>query len=320
VTDRFKPIPLSQLEIVVSGLARSEDVVAGDDGRLYVSNSQSACAVVERDGSIRHVGKPMMPNGIAMDAQGRIVIANMGLVNGGPGHLQRLDPRTGEIETLASHIDGRELVASNFPLVAPDGSVYCSHTTWGPEVGKVMDPSVHDGFVYRWDPDGSVHMVCDGLYAANGLCFDLSGKVLLVAQTAAADVVGIEIYRDGSYGSPKPYTPPLGSVPPLPSMSKVFDGMSAAERSGLGHPDGVGVTQDGAIWVTLPFANRVVAIMGGTVSVVIDDPGREIIDMPTNISWGGPDLTDLYVASLRNGRIVKTKSPVPGVPLAHQRR
>ncbi len=314
----FRPIPLDALEVAVSGLTRSEDVVVGRDGRLYVSNSQSACAVVEPGGAIRHVGAAMMPNGIAMDARGRIVIANMGLVNGGPGHLQRLDPETGVIETLASHIDGRELVASNFPVVAPDGSIYCSHTTWGPDVSAVMDPGRHDGFVYRVMPDGGAHVVCDGLAAANGLCFDLAGQVLLVARTAAADVVGIRIFGDGSYGPPKPFTPRLGDVPALGELGRILGGDSAEARSRLGHPDGVGITSDGTIWVTLPFANRVVAVRGGEVHVVIDDPGRQVIDMPTNISWGGPGLSDLYVASLRNGRIVRTKSPVPGAPLIHQ--
>ena len=33
MTDRFKPIPLSDLEIAVSGLDRGEDEVVGDDRR-----------------------------------------------------------------------------------------------------------------------------------------------------------------------------------------------------------------------------------------------------------------------------------------------
>ena len=40
---------------------------------------------------------------------------------------------------------------------------------------------------------------------------------------------------------------------------------------------------------------------------------------PTNVSWGGADLCDLYIGSIATDYVVKVRSPVPGMPLVHQR-
>ena len=38
----------------------------------------------------------------------------------------------------------------------------------------------------------------------------------------------------------------------------------------------------------------------------------------TNVTWGGPDLKDLYVGSIRAGYVLKARSPVAGQPHVHQ--
>ena len=40
---------------------------------------------------------------------------------------------------------------------------------------------------------------------------------------------------------------------------------------------------------------------------------------PTNVSWGGTDMRDLYIGSITNDYILHARSPVPGLPLLHQR-
>jgi gluconolactonase len=40
---------------------------------------------------------------------------------------------------------------------------------------------------------------------------------------------------------------------------------------------------------------------------------------PTNVSWGGPDMTDLYIGSVVSDYVLHARSPVPGMPLIHQR-
>ena len=89
------PIPLSSVRKIGVGLARPEDVVVSRDGRVWASDQQSACAEVLPDGSLRRLGKAGgAPNGINMDLEGRIVIANFF-----DGPVQRLDIGTGEVTT-----------------------------------------------------------------------------------------------------------------------------------------------------------------------------------------------------------------------------
>ena len=84
--------------------------------------------------------------------------------------------------------------------------------------------------------------------------------------------------------------------------------------------DGCGFDQEGNLWVTLVLANRIVAIRpSGEVVTVLSDPRGELMRSPTNVSWGGPDLRDLYIGSVVNDYVVKTRSPIPGLPLVHQR-
>jgi gluconolactonase len=43
------------------------------------------------------------------------------------------------------------------------------------------------------------------------------------------------------------------------------------------------------------------------------------MDWPTNVSWGGRGLRDLYIGSIRKDYVLHARSPVPGMPLVHQR-
>ena len=146
-------IETRDMEKIGLGIARCEDVVVSKDGKVWASDQASACAEILPDGSLRRVGKAGgAPNGINMDAQGRIIIANFGVYEGEDGPLQRLDVDTGEIESLASEIDGQTLTACNYPIVAKDGTIYCTHSTWANPWPKALDGRT-DGFVFRGATD-----------------------------------------------------------------------------------------------------------------------------------------------------------------------
>lgn len=51
----------------------------------------------------------------------------------------------------------------------------------------------------------------------------------------------------------------------------------------------------------------------------VHDPTGELMDWPTNVSWGGRGLRDLYIGSIRKDYVLHARSPVPGMPLVHQR-
>jgi len=40
---------------------------------------------------------------------------------------------------------------------------------------------------------------------------------------------------------------------------------------------------------------------------------------PTNVSWGGRDMRDLYIGTIRRDCVLHARSPVPRLPLVPQR-
>jgi len=306
----LSPIALGDLRKIGVGLKRPEDVVVGRDGRVWASDQSSACAEVTPDGTLRRLGRAGgAPNGINMDAQGRIVIANYGLGDSVPGPLQRLDVETGALEVLCGEIDGRALVSSNYPVVDRAGNIWCSHSTWDV---KAAEAGANDGFVYRVRPDGRAEVMARGFAFANGLALDDDESYLYICQSIGRNVVRCPIGRDGRLGPAEPYGPILGEP--------AFPRASPEQRARFGATDGCGFDQDGNLWVTLVVAGKIVAITpSGRVETIVHDPTGEIMSWPTNVTWGGPDLRDLYIGTIRRDYILHARSPVPGLPLVHQR-
>ena len=90
------PIPAEAFTKIAVGIDRPEDVVVSKSGRVFASDHQCAVAEIFPDGSFKRMGpKGGAPNGINLDPQGRILIANFGIYDREEGPLQRFDPATG---------------------------------------------------------------------------------------------------------------------------------------------------------------------------------------------------------------------------------
>jgi len=134
---------------------------------------------------------------------------------------------------------------------------------------------------------------------------------LFCAQTTAADVLVFDILDGPRLGPGRRHGPVLGKL--------AVRGGSPVPEEDLGYTDGVGMDAEGNLWVCLPAANKVVAITpAGEKVTVIHDPSGEVVNHPTNVTWGGPDLKDLYIGSIRADYVLKARSPVAGQPLVHQ--
>ncbi len=311
-------IDISSMEKIAVGITRCEDVVISRDGKVWASDQQSACAEILPDGSLHRVGKAGgAPNGINMDAQGRIIIANFGIYEGEPGPLQRLNVETGAIDVLASEIDGKTLTSCNYPIVARDGTIYCTHSTFADEWPQALDGRT-DGFVFRVTPDGAVEKLADGLKFANGCCLDEDESHLYVNQTSGGNVVRYPLLADGRLGPREDYGPMLGIIPS--GQTDPNNLPTPDEMANWAFTDGNGFDVEGNLWVTLPAANKVVAITPERkVFTIAHDPSGGVLDHPTNVTWGGPDMKDVYFGSIRTDYVVKARSPVAGMKLIHQR-
>jgi gluconolactonase len=299
------PIATADFTKIALGIDRPEDVVVGPDGRVFASDHQCTVAEIFPDGSFKRLGpKGGAPNGINMDRQGRILIANFGIYDQEEGPLQRFDPATGAHETLLAEVGGKRLTSANYPVIDPDGNIWCANSTHAQTWPQALDGRA-DGFIFVLRPDGSSAIVADGLKFPNGMALSADHKTLYCAQTSACDVMAFDIGPGGTLRPGRRYGPVLG----------VLQG----ETSDLGYTDGVGMDAENNLWVCLPAANKVVAIApSGEVTILIHDRSGETINHPTNVTWGGPDLKDLYIGSIRAGYVLKARSPVAGLPLIHQ--
>jgi len=305
-------LELSDLRKIGVGLERPEDVVVGGDQRVWASDAASACAEILPDGSLRRVGRAGgHPNGINMDLEGRIIIANFE-----SGYVQRLDPDSGKVEVLCAEVEGETLTSSNYPILDRDGNIWCTNSTQTRPWAKALDGRA-DGMLFRIRPDGRAEKMAEQIRFANGLALDADESHIYVCETSGCDVLRYRIGSGGRLGPAERYGPILGS-PAAPELDP-DQPPPAEELAQLGLTDGCGFDQEGNLWVTLVAANTIVAITpAGEMVTVISDPDGEIMRMPTNVSWGGPDLRDLYIGSIATDYVLHARSPVPGLPLAHQ--
>ncbi len=305
-------IKLSDLRKTGLGLNRPEDVVVGRDNRVWASDASSACAEILPDGSLRRDGRAGgQPNGINMDLEGLIVIANY---ESGP--VQRLDTASGKVETLCTEVEGDPLTSSNYPILDRGGNIWCANSTRSDPWSQALDGRA-DGMLFRIRTDGRAEKMADGIRFANGLALDADESHIYVCETTGCDVLRYRIRSDGSLGPAERYGPVLGQAAPDLDPDRL---PGPEESVGLGLTDGCGFDQEGNLWVTLVAANRIVAITPqGEVVEVIADPKGELMRLPTNVSWGGPDMRDLYIGSIGSDYVLHARSPVPGLPLLHQR-
>lgn len=303
---------------IAEGIDRPEDVVVGKNGRIFASDHQCAVAEIHPDGGFTRLGpKGGAPNGINLDAQGRVLIANFGIYDREEGPLQRFDPVSGIHENLLTEVEGRRLTSANYPVVDRAGNIWCANSTHAETWPQALDGRT-DGFLFVLRPDGSSSVVAEGLKFPNGLALSADDSTLYCAQTSAADVMAFPVLPGGWLGEGRRYGPQLGR---LMGAEDVIGAAAAGDHADdLGYTDGVGMDADGNLWVCLPAANKVVAITrSGAVETVCHDPSGALINHPTNVTWGGEDLKDLYIGSIRADYVLKARSPVAGMAMLHQR-
>lgn len=179
------------------------------------------------------------------------------------------------------------------------GRVYAGSLGSSPVFEDGLEPA--SGDLYLIDLDGSDRVVARDIQLSNGLAFSPDGSVLYHSDTRRKTVQCYSVAENGSLGD-----------------KKVF------AKTDRGVPDGLVVSEDGAVWVALAGGGKGVAVFESTGIL------REYIDIPlpmcTSLCFGGEDLRDLYIVSGpegsesdRAGSIFKYRSKIPGLPVTTAR-
>ncbi len=256
-----------------------------------------------------------LPNGLAFDRNGDILISNFGT-----DRLERMT-RDGHTTPILEELDGEPIGKVNFVCRDSQDRLWVTVSTKIHDWGHALINSVHDGQVLLCDDQGGVRVVADGLAFANECRLDAAEEWLYVAQTSEQNVVRFRIQDDGSLSDREIYGP-----------------------EDHGRPiDGITFDAHGNLWGTYIIADGIFAITPNRdLRLIFDDTTPEqmalldqhqqagTLDMQTMLSFGGPiatwcasltfggvDLRTVYVGSLRQSRIPHFQAPVAGLPLVH---
>jgi gluconolactonase len=287
--------------------------IAPDGAQQLITQASSSGDGLTEENAARRLIDGTLPNGLAFDRDRNLLISNFGT-----DRLERMT-RDGLTTVLADNIDGEPIGKVNFVCRDSRDRLWVTVSTKAHDWGQTMNPDVADGQLLLYD-EGIMRVVADGLAFANECKLDAAEAYVYVAQTCGRNVVRFPITEDG-VGEREVYGP--------------------ADHGRF--IDGIAFDAHGNLWGTYVFTDGIFAITPDREArIVFDDSTpdevarfdeafrRRAIDMRfllgtggsvatwcASLTFGGPDLRDVYVGSLRQTRIPHFRSPVAGLPLVH---
>jgi len=186
-------------------------------------------------------------NGLTLDRDGNLLACEH-------GNRRVSRERNGEVETVASHYDGKRLNSPNDIVVRSDGRIFFTDPPYG--IREEQRELPYNG-VFTVATDGTVSLLIDDFDRPNGLALSPDERTLYIADTQRLHVRAFDVAADGAL-----------------SHGRVF-----AEMAEGGRPDGMKVDVDGRLYVAAGTL-QVFAPDGAPLGV-IDCP-----QSPASCAWG----------------------------------
>ncbi len=314
-------------------LQRPECILAERDGSLWSADARGGVVHIRPDGSQELVAQTAsrgfseaadeearfvtgtLPNGLAFARNGDILISDFG--------TDRLDvmTREGASRILVDTIDGAPIGKVNFVLRDSRDRIWLTISTRTTNWMQAVSPSIRDGYVALYE-DGRLRVVADGFHFTNEIRLDAREEWLYVAETCARRVTRLRVRPDGELTDRETFGP--------------------ADHGAF--IDGIAFDAHGNLWGTHVMTDRIFAITpDGDLRILLDDDrgseagralmaafardeatpelmlacGGTIAPWFASVTFGGPDLRDVFIGSLRGTRIPRFRSPVAGLPMSH---
>lgn len=324
----------AQIQTIGKDLQRPECILAQRDGSLLVADARGGVMHIAADGNQRLIvptreeggaanggfedryvmAKGSLPNGLALMANGDIMIANWGTDS------VDLMTRDGTLRTLYTAIDGRPIGKANFVMRDSKGRVWLTVTTRMVPWTDSINADVLDGYIALIDDKG-IRIVAEGFGGTNEVRFDANEEWLYVVESNARRISRLRVRPDGSLYDREVYGP------------------SQLE----GFPDGFAFDACGNLWITLIMSDKLIALTPeGDVLSLLDDGNPAataelnrhyasktvtpaimqaakgtLAPWMASLTFGGPDLRTVFLGSLMGTTIPYFRSPVAGLPLVH---
>lgn len=325
------------IKFVGQGLQRPECILAEPDGSLWAADARGGVVHIRSDGSqsiitqkhtsgidvkssdVSRFFNGTLPNGLAFARNGDILISNFGT------DCLEVMKRTGETRVLFDTIDGKEIGKVNFVLRDSKDRLWITITTMKKNWIDALVPDLEDGYIARYDERG-IHIVAEGLHFTNEVRFDAKEEYLYVVETTGGRILRYRVDENGDLHNKEVYGP-----------SQLGKGA---------YPDGIAFDSYGNLWGTMVYSDKLFVITpDGEMIILLDegDPekvkqlddafynrcvtneilfqtGRGIAPWMASVTFGGPDLSTVYIGSLRATNIPCFKAPVAGLPMVHWKR
>jgi D-xylonolactonase len=279
-----------QLETLAYGYGLIEGPRVDERNRLYFSDVPNG-GVYRRspDGAVETlIPRRRGVGGIALNAAGGIVCSGRSLIC--------WDEATRTSRDLFTEWEGRALRGLNDLTVDAQGSVYVGSL----EFDALSADKPIPGNLFRVDPPNRVTKLWEGIQITNGMGFSPDGRLLYHCDSATGAVWAYDVTADRRVKD-----------------RRVFG------RLVEGWPDGMAVDAEGGVWVAVVRYGEVVRFKA---DATLDRRIKMPAQMVTSLTFGGPDMMDLYVVTAdnaedpaRKGTIFRMRSEVPGLPVPKAR-
>ncbi len=238
-------------------------------------------------------------NGMTLDARGRLTVAGHARRN--IYRLESLDPQSA-ITVLADSYQGKKLNSPNDLVYSSDGSLYFTDPPYGLRTQKDTDPEkqIKVNGVYRiphalaqkpgtQPARNELQQLITDLPRPNGIAFSPDQKFLYVDNSEPRKIwMRYRVQPDGTLADPK----------------LLYDA-TADQRSGA--PDGMKVDSQGKIYSAGPGGVTILSPNGKLLATLL------IPERTSNVAWGGPGRTTLYITA--SSSIYRVRLKIPGAPL-----
>lgn len=218
------------------------------------------------------------PNGM------KFVDATTLLVTDYKNGLMRVDVPTGRVTPHLQRRNTESFKGVNDLVLDAEGNIY--FTDQGQS--GLHDPS---GRLFRLRPGGQLDLLLSNVPSPNGVALSPDGRILYLAVTRGNCVWRVPLLADGSVAKVSQFFTSYGPSGP-DGLAVDAQGRVLVANPGLGY-----------VWVLNPRAEPVVVLRGPAGAST------------TNIAFGGPGRSTLFVTDSTHGDVLMHALDVPGVAL-----
>jgi len=256
----------AKLETVANGFGFTEGPVWDASGFLYVSDEEQnkIFRVYLNDGRKEELISLGDPDGNVYDKRHRLIDCASVL------RAIIAISKDGKYKVLADHFEGKKFNSPNDVIVGPDGAFYFTDPTL--DLPKGQQQEIQFKGVYRLDKKGNVKLLTKDLSQPNGLAFSPDGKKFYIDDSEQRNIRVYDFSGDATL-----------------SNGRIFGEEPGGKGEGV--PDGIKVDRAGDLFVTGPKGIWVWAADGTHLGTI------EMPEQPANLTWGGKDLSVLYITA-----------------------